>query len=261
MRLRRIEPRHARAEHRSRRRVDSSPIRRLISALHFPRGAGARDPLSRFRPRPRQRTTGPAEPGRDGPRRLPRTILLSSRAQRLTALDIGDLGSRIYPNGQGQRAPARPAFGFAADDNAALPAAPEQPCAGFGGFGGAFMRLKVTPLGVVRPAHRDEPFFLEGGPGMTGRGVPQPSVGSLKPRFPGSPPQPAASTKQVLGPRPLQGMGRSPGESRCAHCGASATGQEARRLIVTGRCSPARVHREVSLFVGSATEVGACFER
>ncbi len=26
---------------------------------------------------------------------------------------------------------------------------------------------------------------------MTGRGVPQPSVGSLKPRFPGSPPQPA----------------------------------------------------------------------
>jgi hypothetical protein len=58
------------------------------------------------------------------------------------------------------------------------------------------MRLKVTPLGVVRPAHGDEPFFLEGGPGMTGRGVPQPSAGSLKPRFPGSPPQPAASTSK-----------------------------------------------------------------
>jgi hypothetical protein len=80
---------------------------------------------------------------------------------------------------------------------------------------------------------------------MTGRGVPQPSVGSLKPRFPGSPPQPAASTKQVLGPRPLQGMGRAPGESRCAHCVSSATGQEARRLIVTGRCSPARVQRSI----------------
>jgi hypothetical protein len=137
------------------------------------------------------------------------------------------------PNGQGQRVPARPEFGFAADA-AALPAAPDQPCTGFGGFGGAFMRLKLTPLGVVRSAHRDEPFLLEGGPGMTSRGVPQPSAGSLKPRFPGSPPQPAASTKQVLGPRPLQGIGR-PGESRCAHCGASATGQEARRLIVTGR--------------------------
>jgi hypothetical protein len=31
---------------------------------------------------------------------------------------------------------------------------------------------------------------------MAGRGVPQPSVGSLKPRFPGSPPQPAASTSK-----------------------------------------------------------------
>ncbi len=63
------------------------------------------------------------------------------------------------------------------------------------------MRLKVTPLGVVRPAHGDEPFFLEGGPGMTGRGVPQPSVGSLKPRFPGSPSQPAARPERQPGHR------------------------------------------------------------
>ncbi len=36
---------------------------------------------------------------------------------------------------------------------------------------------------------------------MTGRGVPQPSVDSLKPRFPGSPPQPAANIK--ASPRPV----------------------------------------------------------
>jgi hypothetical protein len=35
-----------------------------------------------------------------------------------------------------------------------------KPCTGFGGFGGAFMKLKLTPLGVVRPAHGDEPCFL-----------------------------------------------------------------------------------------------------
>ena len=92
------------------------------------------------------------------------------------------------------------------------------------------MRLKLTPLGVVRPAHRDEPFFLEGGPGMTSRGVPQPSAGSLKPRFPGSPPQPAASTKQVLGPRPLQGMGRAP-ESHVALTAAQA--QRVKRLAAS----------------------------
>lgn len=92
------------------------------------------------------------------------------------------------------------------------------------------MRLKVTLLGVVRPAHEDEPFFLEGGPGMTGRGVPQPSAGSLKPRFPGSPPAASREHKQVLGPRPLQGMGRAP-ESHVALTAAQA--QRVKRLAAS----------------------------
>jgi hypothetical protein len=38
-------------------------------------------------------------------------------------LDIGDLGSRIYPKGQGRRVPARPDFGLPPTTVAALPAA------------------------------------------------------------------------------------------------------------------------------------------
>jgi hypothetical protein len=38
-------------------------------------------------------------------------------------LDIGDLGSRIYPKGQGRRVPARRNFGLPPTTVAALPAA------------------------------------------------------------------------------------------------------------------------------------------
>ncbi len=72
---------------------------------------------------------------------------------------------------------------------------------------------------------------------MTGRGVPQPSVDSLKPRFPGSPPHPAVSIK--ASPRPASSLGdeASPGKTRCAHCGASATVKRLAHLIGTGRDS------------------------
>ena len=36
---------------------------------------------------------------------------------------------------------------------------PGQPCASFGGLGGAFVRLTLPPLGEARSAHGDEPSF------------------------------------------------------------------------------------------------------
>jgi hypothetical protein len=55
------------------------------------------------------------------------------------------------------------------------------------------MRLKVPPVGVVPPAHRDEPFLLGEARNDRPPGGPQPRVGSEASflSFPGSPPQPS----------------------------------------------------------------------
>jgi hypothetical protein len=52
------------------------------------------------------------------------------------------------------------------------------------------MRLKVPPVGVVPPAHGDEPFSVGERPGTTVPGGPQPWVGSEAPQLPGLSPQP-----------------------------------------------------------------------
>ena len=74
-----------------------------------------------------------------------------------------------------------------------------QACAGFGAFGAAFMRLKLPPLGVVRPAYVTEPSFLEG-PERPASGGRSPGSGSEAHKLPGlSPLSQAATLRHRLG--------------------------------------------------------------
>jgi hypothetical protein len=137
------------------------------------------------------------------------TILLFLGAQ-LAAVDIGDLGSRIYPNDQGQRVPARADFGFAADDSCGVVGGARPPLKRFRRVRRSFYEVEVNPVGGSRsgPSRRT---FLEGRARMTGRGVPQPSVGSSEASLPGLSPHPRARGSVCVRHR----LTSAPGRARC----------------------------------------------